>query len=334
MKMLRKHDPRLVELQSGDGGVLVSPGLKGRVFCHIGGELVHRLDVERLEHPLPTEFNNLGGNSLWPAPEGGAYAFNYPPGSNEWRVPAGVDQADWNVTSQSASTVSLEKEVVLTNRKGVDVRVKFQRNLASVQPDELIDGFTLDAAAYSCVDVLVPQGEYRQDDVLIAPWSLEQFPGAEGITAFGKVDNAADAINADFYGDPKERLSFDSHSFFFTLGGEERHQIGVKAAHRPEMIGALDPGRFLLVLRRTPMQEGVYFNMADNDQPGGPFSAADMYSIFNGGALNFFELETVAPMQVKDGLVAASRLVSETLLLKGSVNELRRYLAEREGIVL
>ena len=79
-------------------------------------------------------------------------------------------------------------------------------------------------------------------------------------------------------------------------------------------------------------QAGTYFNIADNDHPGGPYSAGDLYSVFNGGALNFFELETIGAMRVVGQCVAASTLVSGTTILKGRMEELQRYLAERHGL--
>jgi len=159
-------------------------------------------------------------------------------------------------------------------------------------------------------------------------------PGAEGVVAFGKVDRPEEAINFDFYGDPRARITYSGRFFAFALGGEDRHQIGIAVANNPECIGALDPGRRLLILRESPKQAGTYFNIADNDQPNGPFSAADLYSIFNGGDLNFFELETIAPMQIDKGVVAPSSLVSRTSILRGETESLERYLAAEVGLQL
>jgi Family of unknown function (DUF6786) len=331
---LREHDPHLVELPSDAGGILVAPGLQGRVFCRMGGELVHRLDVDLLDNPSASEFNNLGGNSLWPAPEGGDCAFNYLPGSDEWVVQPGIAEANCVVTSCDPSRVCIEKDIALTNRKGIEVRLMFRRVVSPVCVGGLIDGFTIQAVAYSCEDTFAPHADYPVDSLLIAPWSLEQFPGADGIIAFGKADCPEDAVNTDFYGSPGERLTYGEDFFQFRLGGEDRHQIGIDAHHHPRFLGALDSKRSMLFIRKTPPQEGLYFNIADNDQPDGPSSASDMYSLFNGGSLNFFELETIAPMQVRDGCLAESTLVSETLILKGSVDELKRYLVHREGLVL
>ena len=85
---LQKADPGLLRLKSSDGTVMVSNKLQGRIFAEIGGELIHNFVRRLAEHPDPDNFNNIGGNSLWPAPEGGDFAFNYPPHGG-WMVQPG-----------------------------------------------------------------------------------------------------------------------------------------------------------------------------------------------------------------------------------------------------
>jgi len=324
----------LVELDCGNGSVLVCPGLQGRIFCRIGNELVHRLDVVALVSPSRTGFNNLGGNSLWPAPEGGPFGFNYLPGSDDWIVQEDIGRTPALVFHREISKAVMEKRINLINRRGVSIAMTYRRVVSVSGTEGSPKGFDLAGLTYRTGDTFELSGSYRPEEVLLAPWSLEQFPGAEGVTAFCKVNAPRDAINDDFYGSLEGRIAYGKNFFTFALGGEARQQIGVRTASAPELIGALDSGRSLLVLRKTAPQDGVYFNIADNLQPRGPYSASDLYSIFNGGALDFFELETIGAMRLAGGTLAPSTLVSETTLLKGEMNELERYLAEREGLRL
>ena len=331
LELLRKHDTGLAELENGAGSVLVCPNLQGRIFCQIQNELIHRLDATALAAPSPTEFNNLGGNSLWPAPAGGIFAFNYLPGSDAWVVQKGIGETPAKIVHRDGHSVVLEKQIDLTNRKGVHVET-FYRRAVSVSSAGTPHYAGLAGLTYRTEDTFEPIGSYSAAEVLLAPWSLEQFPGGEGVTAFCKVLGPKTAINFDFYGLPEGRISYGDGFFTFALGGEPRHQIGVRMASSPRLIGALDSKRSLLILRRTAPQTGVYFNIADNDQASGPYSAADLYSVFNGGALNFFELETIGAMQVVDDYVAMSTLVSETTILKGSMDVLNNLLAEQHNI--
>jgi hypothetical protein len=332
LETLRAHDPQLVELQCGRGSVLMPPSLNGRIFCQFEGELIHRLDDAALRNPSPSEYNNLGGNSLWPAPEGGPFAFNYLPGSDQWLVQDGISKAIPTVSQESGSRAVIEKRISLTNRKGICLNLGYRRVISVPNERTVGGGDELDGMCYHTEDVFEPLDSYRSEDVLLAPWSLEQFPGADGILAFGKVKSSQGALNCAFYGDPGDRIAVQPGFFTFRLGGQARHQIGVKVQSCPQLIGALDVRRSLLILRKTSVQEGIYFDIADNEQPNGPFSASDLYSIFNGGELGFFELETIGAMQVTNGLLAASTLVSQTWILKGKPAELARYLSEEEGI--
>lgn len=334
LDLLRAHDTQLVELRCGRGSVLIPPSLHGRIFCQFDGELVHRLDGDALRNPSPDAYDNLGGNSLWPAPEGGLFAFNYPPDSDAWMVQDGIAKAVPRVTRSAANCALVEKRIVLVNRRGVGVALDYRRTVSV--PDEMVvpPGYELDGMCYQTEDAFVPLGDYGCENVLLAPWSLEQFPGADGIVAFGNVTHDKDALNCDFYGDPGDRITWHPGGFAFRLGGAERHQIGIRVQSQPQCIGALDVRRSLLLLRTTQAQEGVYFNIADNEQAAGPFSTSDLYSIFNGGELGFFELETIGAMQAAEGRLAASVLPSQTLILKGPVNSLLRYLSEEKGICL
>ena len=101
-------------IPSGNGAVLLSAAMQGRIFAEMDGELLHRLDVPLAEHPSDS-FNNIGGNSLWPAPEGGAFAFNYPADGGPWRVQDGINKVCSRILPGGAAMV---KEITLENRKG------------------------------------------------------------------------------------------------------------------------------------------------------------------------------------------------------------------------
>jgi hypothetical protein len=331
-RKLEKFDPDLVTLGDEETAVLVSPGLQGRIFCRLGGELIHRLDFERLEHPLPGEFNNLGGNSLWPAPEGGDFGFNYLPGSDRWLVQDDIGATPARLTSRAEDQARIAKTLRLKNRQGVSVEVEYSRLIRTIELEEDFTQAGGQAIAYVCTDIFEPLGAHSAEEVLIAPWSLEQFPGNNEVVAFGLVQDPTQAINFDFYGRPETEPVYGPDYFTLRLGGTARFQIGIKVSHQPRLIGALDQSRSLLIIRTTDPQSGMYFNIADNDQPAGPFSAADRYSVFSGGDLGFFELETIAPMQVQDGRVGTSQLVSRTVILKGTLPRLKRLLEDKYGV--
>lgn len=328
LDVLRQYDSELISLEVGNAKVLVSPGLQGRIFCAINGKLIHRLDQEKLANPLPNAFNNLGGNSLWPAPEGGPFAFNYPPDGGAWYVQEGIASSPAKITARDALTATMQKNITLVNRKGTSVSVEVTRTVR-LRADSpwavgLPEGVSM--LHYEVEDVLSPKSKHAPSDLLLAAWSLEQFPGGNGVTAFTLVEDAAKAINDDYYGVLPQPPVVAGSLVSVPLGGQDRFQIGIPVSAGPHLIGVIDTVNGLLIIRRTPRQDGRYFNIADNDQPKGPESAADMYSVFNGGALDFYELETIAPLQIKGSTVGASHLKSETIIFTGSEKSLRMVL--------
>ncbi len=329
--LLKAHDSNLIELRTPDGVVRIAPGLQGRIFCELAGEPVHRLDAALLANPSHDSFNNFGGNSLWPAPEGGPLAFNYHPMTQAWWVPPGIARECPEVLRANGCLADLTKRIRLLNRKGVELPVVWRRMVHLVHapcPGKLR------AVAYRTEDSLAPEGDFSPEEVLLAPWSLEQFPGGEGVIAFATAQRPGEALNSDFYASPPKPW-FGKGFLALPLGGKEKFQIGIRCASGPGLLGALDRRRGLLVLRETPLQTtGRYFNIADNEQPRGPWSAADLYSVFNGGADNFYELETIAPLQEREGRVATSMLISRTTIYKGAVDTLEHLLLSHWSINL
>ena len=325
---LETVDPSIRRLAAADGAVWLSPGLQGRIFCSIGDELAHKLDFDLAAHPA-AGFNNIGGNSLWPGPEGGAFAYNYPHG--EWTVQDGINKVCPALTVESPSAAVMQKNITLLNAKGVEVELEYRRRVKTLEISSLAAAYGVKGVAYSETDSLLPRREYSVEDAIVCAWSLEQFNGAEGIVAFGayaeKNAPVDKVINDDFYGDPLARITSGDGLFLFSLGGPCRLQIGFKKDCKPELIGAYDASREQLVIRKTSVVPGTYINIADNEQKNGAYSTEDVYSIFNGSQeLNFFELETIAPMQVRGGKLAGSELRSRTFLFRGEAGKLRTLL--------
>ena len=330
---VRGFDPACGELKGQDGSVYLTTALQGRIFAELNGELIHKLDGALAASPSPTEFNNIGGNSLWPAPEGGEFAFNYPPNSDAWYVQPGINTVRPELLADgSAGSMACRKKIGLVNRRGSRLEVTCERRVELTDSGAVSAAFGVEALGYRSVDTLTLARPCTPEVAVIAAWTLEQITGAEGITAFGSISGgtASEAVNLDYYGDPLPRLNFHGDEFTFILGGTDRLQIGLDAKFRPRLIGAWDPARQLLTIRTTPtVAEGRYINIADNAQPAGVYSARDQYSIFNGGPLNFFELETIAPVQFDSaGQVTGSRLESVTIFHRGAAGSIRRLLRE------
>ena len=302
----------LLEFTAGPAGCVLCPDMGGRVFAGVCGLSVHRIDLECVARP-DRPFNNYGGGNFWPAPEGGKFAFNYR--GNEWYVQASINEQPFEVVSHDDESAVILKRVALVNRAGTIVEsimkreLKLLRSLPPILEGSRIEGFL----AYQTVDSFEVLNPVTLDQALIGAWTLEQFEASESTVAFCQVENPAQAINFDFYEHPGDRITYFKHGFSYRTDGRRRGQIGIKREAAAPFIGFYDLSRHLLCTRENRGSDLCYFNIADNDQPTGPYSAADNYSIFNSDPdMQAFELETVSGARIRNGLIEGSKLVSVT----------------------
>jgi hypothetical protein len=275
---------------------------------------MHRIDLETAANPTQS-FNNYGGGNFWPAPEGGQFGFNYI--NDEWYVQEMINRQPFEVVSAHGTSAVIEKRGILTNRAGASFEVSMHRELTlSSVPSILNRDELCGAVTYSTVDSFEVLDEVKAEQALIAAWTLEQFDATESTLSFCKVSNPECAINFDFYEHPGERIVYGKNGFTYRTDGLYLGQIGIKKESGASFIGFCDlPNRVLCLRENAGPMDGLRFNIADNDQPLGPFSAADSYSIYNSAPeMGAFELETVGTATVLNGLLNGSQLISHTTL--------------------
>ena len=305
-----------ITFQSPSARVALCPTLTGRVFAEVGGRLLHRVDLDAVAHP-DKPFNNFGGNNLWPAPEGGPFAFNY--NGDTWQVQPCINGEAYGVIRADATSAEIEKKVVLRNRAGVELQVRMTREFRLTEaPGWVCACPAAQSLSYTFRDTLTVLNDVPSSKALIAAWTLEQFDATPATVSFCGVDNPRSEINFDFYAHPRERIAYRRNGFTYQTDGRARGQIGVPASAAARFIGFHDRPSGLLCLRRNEnLGRGTYFNMADNAQAGGPFSAADAYSIFNSDPdMGAFELETVGGADIVEGRLVGSELLSSTTFLR------------------
>lgn len=303
--------PRVL-LESDGGCLLVCPELGGRTFARLVDSCVHRIDLGAVANPSD-DFNNYGGGNFWPAPEGGPFGFNYR--GDEWYVQPAINRQPFDVISSGRDRARIQKRVALTNRASTVIEAVMSRDIRLVGLHRTLEGRDLAAfLAYESTDAIEVTNEVSVDDALIACWTLEQFDASVRTLAFCRVARPEHAINFDYYAHPGQRITYALNGFTYRTDGHSRGQIGIRVQSQAEFIGFCDPSQGLVCLRENlgPF-DGIYFNIADNEQPRGPYSAADNYSIFNSDPdMGAFELETVGAADVDNGLLRGSTLVSRT----------------------
>jgi len=300
--------------KAGAAECALCPDMGGRIFCELDGFAPHRIDLAAAAAPSDSSFTNYGGCTFWPAPEGGSFGFNYR--GDEWYVQPAINSQCFRARKTGLNSARLDKQITLVNRAGASLDASMQRDFRL--PDglpEMLQGRALVAhVAYETKDVFKIRNRVRDSEALIASWTLEQFAASGDTLSFCLVDRPEAAINFDFYDHPGDRIFYFDNGFTYRTDGRRKGQIGIKKAAGARCIGYVDRGRNLLCLRQNlGSRSGKFFNIADNAQPQGPYSAADDYSIFNSDeSMQAFELETVGGAQVAGGILKGSELVSST----------------------
>ena len=217
----------------------------------------------------------------------------------------------------------MEKSFRLVNRQGVAAEVHCRRAVSLLEP-ALAFKYGLKGLVYRSEDTFATSRPL--EDFLLAAWSLEQFDLTPRAFGFGKL--AVPRLHGEFYGEPSPHIDWAGGCFRFRFGAGERLQVALPETAAPEYIGALVPERNLLIVRRiVDADAGRRIDIADNDQPRGPFAECDAYSIFYGADAGFFELETIAPVrQDAARRTLGSRLVSETHFYQGALDIIKKLL--------
>lgn len=313
-ELLRLKGQKALTFSQDAGSLALCPDMGGRVFAELAGESLHRIDLATAAHPTDA-FNNFGGANFWPAPEGGCFAFNYD--GETWRVQAGINNQPFEVISHDRGAATLAKHVTLANRKRTMIDVAMQRafSVRTDTPPLLAKAAIEHVLSYQTVDSFEVSNRVSVDDAMIAAWTLEQFDATPNTVSFVIVNEPKTSINADFYEDPSDRIRFRANGFVYQTDGQRRGQIGIKVSSAARCVGFYDLSRRLLCVKENlnDPSQGVFFNIADNDQPQGPYSAADNYSIFNSDPdMRAFELETIGSANVENGMLRGSTLTSVT----------------------
>lgn len=319
-----------VVMCAGGSRLAVVPLLGGRLYAEIDGVCPHRIVSERWPDDV---FGNHGGNTFWPAPEGGQYGLNYR--GDEWYVQRDIDTKPFTITERAECSCRMHKTADLVNRAKTSLSTVMSRGVCLTPLPEMLAGYRLAGfISYTVSDRIRVLNRVPASDALIAAWTLEQFAATANTMSFCAVEHPERAVNFDYYDNPGDRISYVRSGFLYETHGDCRGQIGVRISSKPKFIGFYDLSRKLLCIRRNfNVGDGVYFNIADNDQPDGAYSAADAYSIFSSDEdMRAFELETIGGVRIQDEYLIESVLKSETCIaIFEDVRELQDFLTQQIG---
>jgi hypothetical protein len=328
LQYLLKKDNSLVVLTSEDrqAQVIVSPRYQAKVFTSTAegqegkslGFLNYKVweSTEILEH-----INGYGGeNRLWIGPEGGAFSIFFKPGVRQvydnWFTPNPFDTEPWQMVSQGKQSVSIEKEMKVSNYLGTAFHLKAGRKIRLLNPPDIqtllsvIPGEEIKTVAYTTENILTNLDNFAwtKETGTICIWMLDMFnvaPRAVTIVPFiqGNENELGKVATTDYFGEiPAGRYKETANGLaFLKTDGKLRSKIGLNAKRTKSIAGNYDPdSRRLTVATFDVDRSAAYVNEEWN--PGKDPLVGDVFNAYNDGPLEdgsimgpFLELESASP---------------------------------------
>ncbi len=323
LDFLSKRDSGLVVLSSADGSaqIIVSPRYQAKVFTSsadgLNGKSFGWVNYKAFDGPEDEHMNGYGGEDrLWLGPEGGVFSLYFKPGDKmefaNWKTPAPIDTEPWALLSSDATSVSMSKDMNLTNYAGTLLKIKADRLVAMIDRDGLASdlGLTLPAAvksvAFKTVNTLTNAGDNAWDEKSGAPcmWNLDMFAPSDACTIVIPYNNDAGGkvATTDYFGEiPQDRVHYKDGILFFKADGKSRGKLGIPPARVKDIAGSYDATNNVLTIVKYDINpSGKYLNQewrTDRE----PFSG-DAMNAYNDGPLEdggqmgpFYEIESVSP---------------------------------------
>jgi hypothetical protein len=329
LAFLQRHVETIVLTSPTGARVAVVPAYQGRVMTSTAGGRdgasfgwIHRERIasDRVEPHI----NVFGGEDrFWIGPEGGQFSVFFAPGSEftlaQWQTPAPIDTEPYDVLERTASRVVFGKGFSLTNRAGTRFHVDVRREVAMLDPADVLAGLGVAleadtrAVSFASANTLTNAGAepWRKETGLLSIWILGMFvasPHSHVLVPFvgGPARYHGPIVNDDYFGKvPPERLRIDHERslLVFRADAQQRGKIGVGPKRAKPVMGSWDDARGVLTLVEftLPVDAHEYVDSTwrlQQDPYGG-----DVVNSYNDGPAQpggkgmgaFYELESSSP---------------------------------------
>jgi len=266
--------------------------------------------------------NVFGGEDrFWLGPEGGQYALFFKPGDpfdlEHWQVPEPLDWGNWEVASQSATSVRFNKRMTLMNYSGTQMDIDVDRTVRLLSRADFITllgespGNAVRTVAFESSNTIMNVGRapWRPESGLVSVWILGMFnPSSETTIVLpfmpGSESTLGPIVNDAYFGKvPDDRLVVKHSAVFFRGDGQYRSKIGLSPRRALSMAGSYDGLKHVLTLVQytRPADTLGYVNSMWEIQRE-PYKG-DVINSYNDGPPAagqpplgpFFELETSSP---------------------------------------
>lgn len=325
LNFLKQHDSVIVLQDNlGNSKIIVSPKYQAKVFTSTAngndGASIGWLNYKAFGDTIDPHMNAYGGeNRLWLGPEGGKFSLFFKPGARmvfeNWKTPAAFDSEPWDVTNKNDQSVTMHKNMDLTNYKGTDLRIAIDRTVKILQPSVIANelGINSDSSvkvvAYETDNVITNTGKNEWTETTGMPciWILDMFKPSPATVIVVPFKNAAGqafskVATTNYFGEiSADRLKHTDDVLYFKADGKSRGKLGVSPLFAKHFAGSYDSQNKLLTIINFDLDSTAkYLNQEWNTTK--PSFIGDAVNAYNDGPLAddsqmgpFYEIESVSP---------------------------------------
>lgn len=240
-------------------GVIVALDLEGRLFTVVDGEVISKVNPPAiLARSNKKQFQNPGGDALWPAPEGTCVGYEY--ASGVWRVPPAITGAVWEVVSASDDGCVVRAEIDLINNAQLGVPCEFERHIRLKKGAGTLFQEVKEMIRY------IGKRTLHKPEFSLAPWSLCQFDSPDTGMVYMPVPPTDEDV-WDMYGPSDHQRGRQADLYAVRTKTTERFQLALsknmewveyvnKGAYRVKRyIGELPDGQYPVDIADAPPGE-------------------------------------------------------------------------------
>lgn len=331
LNFLQKHDSVVVLKAEGEEAqVIVSPKYQAKVFTSTAngaeGQSFGWINYKAFSAPVNVHMNAYGGeNRFWLGPEGGVYSLYFKKGDSmvfeNWKTPAPIDSESWMVAEKNGQSVTMQKDMQLTNYAGTNLNVSAKRTINILPKDAIAGrlGITIDtsvkAVGYQAANSITNKGsgEWNETTGMPCIWMLDMFnPSEETVIVIPYKTDVADKVGTrqervliattDYFGEiPADRIRYNNGVLLFKADGKNRGKLGIGPARAKPIAGSYDAQNNVLTITLFNVDaKGKYLNQEWST--GKPAFSGDAVNAYNDGPLKdgsqmgpFYEIESVSP---------------------------------------
>jgi hypothetical protein len=322
LDFLRTHDS-VVVLRSGETQVVVSPKYQARVFTSTAfgneSQSFGWINYKAFKAGHDAHMNAYGGeNRFWLGPEGGKYSLFFEAGKemifDNWKTPAPFDTEAWTVAEKNDQSVTMQKNMQLTNYAGTLLQLMAKRTVTILNKQSIIDKISLEpdslviAVGYRTDNTITNTGKTAWNVTTGMPciWMLDMFKPSSNTTVVIPYKNGnnvtAKVATTDYFGEiPANRIKYNNGILLFKADGKSRGKLGIASNRAKPVAGSFDAQNGVLTITMFDVEaNGKYLNQEWNTTK--PAFSGDAVNSYNDGPLQdgsqmgpFYEIESVSP---------------------------------------